>query len=410
MNDEKLNFDRLYIFLEAKISEYKLFYKEHFNDLHFQKRIEVLDALGRLLDRYKKIDAVKITFQSIDVGVLNKEAEKIVSKLLNEKIAAAFKKQDAPASAVRSPQQMPTNIWLTLLIAFGTAIEGVGEKIKQEFIYKKNFITFMIDCLYEYGLHPNILQRSDTEKRYNFIITHYYRSRKPLTEQKHLLSKEQFQQQFFIPYSQQLPIKCVGKLIPFDKIAEVRITTTLLKDDELELFAKKNRFDWNLRNKDIDALIDACLDETEKYHPNPFEIKSQVNQLDKWKMIQTIEVISAFPKAQRLVQEAIDSFNAGGRQRYILDNFRLAIELVVRRVLNNNKSLENQLSDLGKLQKANKTSPELIHMFTKILDGYTKYQNTYIKHDDAMQDNEIEVMIEFSTTFLRHLSTLKKSK
>lgn len=407
MSDLKIKLDSLPIFLEAKINEYKLFYKEHFNSYNFPKRVEVLETLGRLQDRYKKIDVSKITFQSMDVGALNKEAERIVTKLLDAKIAAAFAKEDAPKSALKSPQQMPNNIWLTLLIAFGAAIEGAGEKIKQEFIYKKNFITFMIDCLYEYGLHPNILQRSESNKRYNLIITHYYRSRKPLVEQKHLLTQEQFQQQFVLPYSKKLPVKCVGKLIPFDKIAEVKITTTLLKDDELELFGKMNRFDWHFLNEDIDAFIDACLDETERYHPNPFELPLQSGEPDKWKMMQTIEALSTFPKAQKLVQEALDSFNSGVRQRYILDNFRLAIELVVKKILNNNKSLENQLSDLGKLQKANKTSPELTQMFTKILDGYTKYQNTYIKHDDAMQDSEIEVMMDFSATFLRHLSSLK---
>lgn len=408
MTELKINLNSLPIFLEVKIDEYKLFYKEHFQNFDFRKRVEILETIGRLQDRYKKIDPASISFQSIDVGALNLEADKIVARLLDQKIAAAFAKKDAPKSAAR--EQMPNNIWLALLIAFSAAIEGVGEKIKQEFIYKKNFLSFISDCLYEFGLHSNILLRSDANKRYNLEITHYYRSRVALKEQKHLLTHEQFQQQFFMPYSQKLPIKCVGKLIPFDKIAEVRITTTLLKNDELELFGKKNRFGWNDLEKDIDAFIDACLDETERYHPNPFELPAQSTQPDKWKMMQTIEMLTPFPKSQKLVEQVVTDFNNGIRQRHILDNLRLAIELVVKKLLNNTKSLENQLPELGKLQKVNNTSPELIQMFTKLLDGYTKYQNTYIKHDDAMQDHEIELMMDLSATYLRHLCSLKKTK
>jgi hypothetical protein len=48
-------------------------------------------------------------------------------------------------------------------------------------------------------------------------------------------------------------------------------------------------------------------------------------------------------------------------------------------------------------------------MFIKQLDYFTKYHNTYIKHDDSVIDAEIEIIFEFTCSFMKFLLELIKT-
>ena len=88
--------------------------------------------------------------------------------------------------------------------------------------------------------------------------------------------------------------------------------------------------------------------------------------------------------------------------RNVLDDMRLALELFLKEILNNQKSLENQLSEIGNFQKGKGKSQEFINMFKQLLDYYAKYQNKYVKHDDAVKPEEIDFVIELTTLFMRN--------
>ena len=51
-------------------------------------------------------------------------------------------------------------------------------------------------------------------------------------------------------------------------------------------------------------------------------------------------------------------------------------------------------------------SPELANMFAKLLEYYTKYNNKRVKHDDAVIEEEIEFVIEITSSFMKHLIRL----
>ena len=42
-------------------------------------------------------------------------------------------------------------------------------------------------------------------------------------------------------------------------------------------------------------------------------------------------------------------------------------------------------------------------MFTKIVDYYCKYQNSYVKHADRVIPHEIEFVMEITSSFMKHL-------
>ncbi len=54
-----------------------------------------------------------------------------------------------------------------------------------------------------------------------------------------------------------------------------------------------------------------------------------------------------YPESAGLYQSALNKLNENRNERNILDDLRLSLELLLKSLLNNNKSLENQLNELG---------------------------------------------------------------
>ena len=88
------------------------------------------------------------------------------------------------------------------------------------------------------------------------------------------------------------------------------------------------------------------------------------------------------------------------------DDLRLALEKLLRAVFVNKKSLENQIGFVGSYIKKRGGSTELANMFVKLVDYYSKYQNSYVKHDDSVIEEEIEFIFEITSSFMKHLIRL----
>ena len=116
------------------------------------------------------------------------------------------------------------------------------------------------------------------------------------------------------------------------------------------------------------------------------------------------------PEALALYNEAIGKFRAGLFQRNVLDDLRLALELVLKSVFENSKSLENQVPALGQFIQARGGSPQLANMFAKLVDYYSKYQNNYVKHADAVIEEEIEFVLEITSSFMKHVVRMAGEK
>ena len=116
--------------------------------------------------------------------------------------------------------------------------------------------------------------------------------------------------------------------------------------------------------------------------------------------------LEGYEPSFRLYANAEEKYRGGVFSRNLLDDLRLSLESLLKHVLQNSKSLENQISPVGSLLAAKGGSPELRNMFMKLLDHYTKYQNTYVKHDDAVIEEEIEIVFELTSSFIKHLVRL----
>lgn len=114
----------------------------------------------------------------------------------------------------------------------------------------------------------------------------------------------------------------------------------------------------------------------------------------------TYENLSACPQAQAVYKSGIEKYSAQNYERNVLDDMRLSLELLIKRFLGNEKSLENQIPLLGAKLEQCGISSELRNLLTKVIDYMCKYQNNYVKHDDAVNSAEIDYVIEQTSTVI----------
>ena len=125
--------------------------------------------------------------------------------------------------------------------------------------------------------------------------------------------------------------------------------------------------------------------------------------LDVKLVVDVLNWLSDYPKAKEKYDSALRLFLKGDRTRHVLDDCRLSLELFVKQYLSIEKTLENQVQELGKHLKEKGMSTELRTMFTHLINGYTSYNNNKIKHDDKINESEMEFLIYTTGTFMRLL-------
>lgn len=123
----------------------------------------------------------------------------------------------------------------------------------------------------------------------------------------------------------------------------------------------------------------------------------------------TVEVrhwLEGHPDVKKLYVEALQKHSAGVYMRNALDDLRLALELLLQEILGNGRSLENQIPAVGQFVKTKGGSKELSNMLEKLIDYYGKYQNTYVKHDDSVPNEEAELVLELTSSFMKHFARM----
>lgn len=117
-----------------------------------------------------------------------------------------------------------------------------------------------------------------------------------------------------------------------------------------------------------------------------------------------------YPKAYEIYNRAIIQFESQNFNRHILDDMRLSLELLLKDILNNNKSLENQKDELGKKLENNNISVYIRNMFIPILNMYCKYNNDNVKHNEKITVIETKYLIEQTSIFMKFIISVLGSK
>ena len=153
-----------------------------------------------------------------------------------------------------------------------------------------------------------------------------------------------------------------------------------------------------LKLSGINAI--SCITPTGyKFYPAGVEL------FDTKLVIDVLKWLDDYLEAKEKYDSALRQFLQGDRTRHILDDCRLSLELFMKRLLHNKKSLEKQIEEIGKYLEDKNISRELRNMFQKLLDYYCKYNNEHVKHDDTVSESEIEFVIYTTGTFMRLMMT-----
>jgi len=135
------------------------------------------------------------------------------------------------------------------------------------------------------------------------------------------------------------------------------------------------------------------------------ELVKQTDNFEAGIMPLTYANLSVCPAAQTVYKSGITKYAEKKYERNILDDMRLSLELLVKQILSNGKSLENQTSELG--TKLSGYHTELRNLIIKTVDYLCKYQNQYVKHNDAVNPEEIDYIIEQTSATINFLIKVK---
>lgn len=118
---------------------------------------------------------------------------------------------------------------------------------------------------------------------------------------------------------------------------------------------------------------------------------------------ETKGLLAGFPDAEKQYNSGLEKVKSGVYERNALDDFRLSLELLLKAILNSNKSLENQRPAISEFFKNKNVSPQIANMLWTLIDQYSKYQNEHVKHNDKINPKEVNVILDLTTTFIKHL-------
>ena len=129
----------------------------------------------------------------------------------------------------------------------------------------------------------------------------------------------------------------------------------------------------------------------------------EAKELDISLVEETQHWLATYPEPLRLFKLANLKYDSGTFQRNLIDDLRLALELLLKSILSNDRSLENQFSLIGGRLKERGSTPEFTNMFVKLVEYYSKLQNSHVKHDDSLPEQEVEFIFELTASFMKHI-------
>lgn len=139
----------------------------------------------------------------------------------------------------------------------------------------------------------------------------------------------------------------------------------------------------------------------------------EVELLDDEVVNQTLAWLDDHPKVSEPFATALRLYADGekDKQRNLLDNLRFAIEQLLKDILNNRRSLENQQKELGAWLQDREVHQQVINLYNQLLFGpFRQYQNDAVKHAGDYKEQDIEFMIYLASTFMRLLLRLEQSQ
>ncbi len=179
-------------------------------------------------------------------------------------------------------------------------------------------------------------------------------------------------------------------------------------DVELMLFSFFNEFNDLL---DASPSVQIKISKTKK---GVIVYPAGVKLLDDRLVNDNLTGLQDYPESLKAFEQALSIYLSGDKPKYrnLIDNLRVAIEQLLRKVLNNQKSLENQSKELDSWLEKHGVHKQIRNLYGQFLFGpYTALQNDVAKHgDEELLPDEIEYLIYLTGTFMRLVIQLCRSE
>ena len=167
-------------------------------------------------------------------------------------------------------------------------------------------------------------------------------------------------------------------------------------------FCKDHKFN---NRKDVIELKHLLHNDYKKY--NTLQVENE--SLDFNAIEETKHWLNEYPEVKKVYEEGINKHNLKTYERNILDDMRLSLELLWKKILGKNCSLENQKAEIGKWLKTKEATEHFRKMFYNLTVYFTDYQNSNIKHNDKVNIEEVEFIIELTSLFMRNIIKLNSN-
>ncbi len=133
--------------------------------------------------------------------------------------------------------------------------------------------------------------------------------------------------------------------------------------------------------------------------------------LDKEIVLPSLEWLVRYPSVKKIFIKALLGYlafdNTNETARTIYDDLRSSFELLLKNILNNNRTLENNAKELKDWMTARDVHPSIIKTYTTILAKYEDYMND-VKHVRRYNGKELEFMIYQTSLFIFFISRLSE--
>ncbi len=114
--------------------------------------------------------------------------------------------------------------------------------------------------------------------------------------------------------------------------------------------------------------------------------------------------LAKYPDVLKQYKSAKEKYEKGIYERNVLDDMRLALELLVKNVLKTEvNTLDLQKNKLGTFLKEQGCDKMVRNMFMIIYDYYMKYQNDHVKHDDKIARKDINTVLSLTIVLMERL-------
>jgi len=121
-----------------------------------------------------------------------------------------------------------------------------------------------------------------------------------------------------------------------------------------------------------------------------------------------------YPEAAKPFQEALKIYLRKNPLEYrsMLDNLRMSVEQMIRSLLGNRKSLENQKEEFLRWLSTHDAHSQITNMFGDLLFGrFAIYQNDAVKHhEDKYTVAEVEFVLYWTGTILRFIQRVSEQQ